>query len=60
MDFDLLAEAAQLGTQHETVPYQIGQWPACAIFTFDGDSKLAGERVYFDGASLLKQLGVLA
>ena len=34
--------------------------PACAIFAFDGEGKLAGERVYFDGALLLKQLGVLA
>jgi hypothetical protein len=33
--------------------------PACAIFTFDGEGKLAGERVYFDGALLLQQLGVL-
>jgi steroid delta-isomerase-like uncharacterized protein len=35
-------------------------FPACAIFCFDGDGKLAGERVYFDGASLQQQLGVLA
>lgn len=34
--------------------------PACAIFAFDGEGKLAGERVYFDAALLLKQLGVLA
>lgn len=34
--------------------------PLCAIFEFDGEEKLAGERVYFDGASLLRQLGVLS
>lgn len=33
--------------------------PACAIFTFDGEGKLAGEKVYFDGALVLQQLGVL-
>lgn len=32
--------------------------PACAIFTFDDAGKLAGERVYLDFASVLKQLGV--
>jgi hypothetical protein len=30
--------------------------PACAVFTFDAEEKLAGERVYFDGALLLRQL----
>ena len=34
--------------------------PACAIFPFDDDGKLAGEKVYFDGTILLKQLGVLS
>jgi SnoaL-like polyketide cyclase len=34
--------------------------PVCAIFDFDEEGKLAGERVYFDGALLLQQLGILA
>jgi steroid delta-isomerase-like uncharacterized protein len=34
--------------------------PVCAIFDFDGDGTLAGERVYFDGALMLQQLGILA
>jgi hypothetical protein len=33
--------------------------PLWAIFEFDGEEKLSGERVYFDGAVLLPQLGVL-
>ncbi len=33
--------------------------PACAIFTFDDAGKLAGERVYLDFASVLRQLGAL-
>ena len=32
----------------------------CTIYTFDEDNKLVGENVYFDGALLLRQLGVLA
>lgn len=34
--------------------------PLCAVFVFDGEGKLAGERVYMDGALLLRQLGVLS
>lgn len=33
--------------------------PACAIFTFDEEGKLAGERVYTDFTVVLRQLGVL-
>lgn len=31
----------------------------CTVYKFDEDGKLAGEHVYFDTGSLLKQLGVL-
>lgn len=34
--------------------------PLCAVFPFDGEGRLTGERVYLDGALLLKQLGVLS
>jgi steroid delta-isomerase-like uncharacterized protein len=34
--------------------------PLCAVFPFDGEGKLTGERVYLDGALLLSQLGVLS
>jgi steroid delta-isomerase-like uncharacterized protein len=34
--------------------------PLCAVLPFDEDGKLAGERVYLDGALLLKHLGVLS
>ena len=30
--------------------------PACAVVGFDNEDKVAGERVYFDGASLMQQL----
>jgi steroid delta-isomerase-like uncharacterized protein len=32
--------------------------PLCGIFTFDDDNRLAGERAYYDRATLLRQLGI--
>jgi steroid delta-isomerase-like uncharacterized protein len=32
--------------------------PLCGIFTFDDEDRLAGERAYYDRATLLRQLGV--
>jgi len=32
--------------------------PLCGIFTFDSDDRLAGERIYYDRAAVLSQLGV--
>jgi steroid delta-isomerase-like uncharacterized protein len=32
--------------------------PLCAIFTFDENERLAGERIYYDRATVLRQLGV--
>ena len=32
--------------------------PLCGIYTFDEDDRLAGERIYYDRATLLRQLGV--
>jgi steroid delta-isomerase-like uncharacterized protein len=34
--------------------------PLCAIFTFDAENKVAGERVYFDAAAVLQQIGALS
>ena len=33
--------------------------PLCAIFTFDDANKIASERVYFDAATVLRQIGAL-
>lgn len=33
--------------------------PLCAIFTFDANNQVASERVYFDAATVLQQIGVL-
>jgi steroid delta-isomerase-like uncharacterized protein len=32
--------------------------PLCGIYTFDGDDQLAGEKIYYDRATVLRQLGV--
>jgi steroid delta-isomerase-like uncharacterized protein len=32
--------------------------PLCAIFTFDEEDRLAGEKIYYDRATVLRQLGM--
>lgn len=32
--------------------------PLCGIYTFDGEGRLAGERIYYDRGTVLRQLGV--
>jgi steroid delta-isomerase-like uncharacterized protein len=32
--------------------------PLCGVYTFDSDDRLAGERIYYDRATVLRQLGV--
>lgn len=32
--------------------------PLCGVFTFDGNDRLSGERIYYDRATVLRQLGV--
>ena len=32
--------------------------PLCAVYTFDDGDRLAGERIYYDRATVLRQLGV--
>ena len=33
-------------------------FPLCGIFTFDDSNRLKGERIYYDRATVLRQLGV--
>ena len=35
-------------------------FPLCAVFTFDEQDRLAGERIYYDRATVLRQFGVLS
>jgi steroid delta-isomerase-like uncharacterized protein len=49
---------------------QLGEWrglpatgrrvdvPLCGIYTFDAHDRLAGEKIYYDRATVLRQLGV--
>jgi steroid delta-isomerase-like uncharacterized protein len=34
------------------------EFPLCAVYTFGADDKLAGERIYYDRATVLRQLGL--
>ena len=34
------------------------EFPLCGIFSFDDQGKLAGERIYYDRGSVLKQVGL--
>jgi steroid delta-isomerase-like uncharacterized protein len=34
------------------------EFPVCGVYTFDADDHLAGEKIYYDRATILKQLGV--
>ena len=62
-DDAIVLEVAIRGTQ-------LGEWrglpatgrrveiPLCAVYTFNADDRLAGERIYYDRGTVLKQLGV--
>jgi steroid delta-isomerase-like uncharacterized protein len=34
------------------------QFPLCGVYTFDANDRLAGERIYYDRGTVLRQLGV--
>jgi SnoaL-like polyketide cyclase len=34
------------------------EFPLCGIYTFDANDRLAGERIYYDRALVLRQLGL--
>jgi steroid delta-isomerase-like uncharacterized protein len=34
-------------------------FPLCGIFTFDSEDRILGERIYYDRASVFRQLGIL-
>jgi steroid delta-isomerase-like uncharacterized protein len=36
------------------------EFPLCAVFTFDENDRMVGERIYYDRATVLRQLGVLS
>jgi hypothetical protein len=34
------------------------EFPLCGVYTFDPDDRLAGEKIYYDRATVLRHLGV--
>jgi steroid delta-isomerase-like uncharacterized protein len=32
--------------------------PLCGVYTFDGNDRLAGEKIYYDRATVLRQMGI--
>jgi steroid delta-isomerase-like uncharacterized protein len=34
------------------------EFPLCGVYTFDADDRLAGERIYYDRGTVLRQLGL--
>jgi steroid delta-isomerase-like uncharacterized protein len=34
------------------------EFPVCGVYTFDADDRLAGEKIYYDRGTVLRQLGV--
>lgn len=34
------------------------RFPLCGIFTFDEEDRLAGEKIYYDRATVLRQVGI--
>ena len=35
-------------------------FPLCAVYTFDDQERLAGERIYYDRTTVLRQLGIVS
>ena len=35
-------------------------FPLCAVYTFDDQDRLAGERIYYDRTTVLRQLGIVS
>ena len=34
------------------------EFPLCGVYTFDADDRLAGEKIYYDRGTVLRQIGV--
>ena len=34
------------------------EFPLCVVYTLDADDRLAGEKIYYDRGTVLRQLGV--
>ena len=56
---EVMIRGTQLGSWRSLPPTgRRIEFPLCGIYTFDADDRLAGERIYYDRATVLRQLGV--
>lgn len=57
---ECLISGTHLGVWRELPPTgRRLEFPLCAFYTFDEDDRLTSERIYYDRATVLQQLGVL-
>ena len=56
---EVLIRGAQLGAWRGLPPTgRRVEIPLCGVYTFDENDRLAGERIYYDRGTVLRQLGV--
>jgi steroid delta-isomerase-like uncharacterized protein len=56
---EIVVQGRHLGSWRGLRPTgRLIQFPVCSIFTFDDDDRLAGEKIYYDRATIMRQLGV--
>jgi len=56
---DVVIGGHQLGSWRGLAPTgRPIEFPLCGIYTFDADDRLAGEKIYYDRVTVLRQLGV--
>jgi steroid delta-isomerase-like uncharacterized protein len=56
---EVLIRGTHLGGWRGLPPTGRGvEFPLCGVYTFDADDRLAGEKIYYDRGTVLRQLGV--
>jgi steroid delta-isomerase-like uncharacterized protein len=56
---EVLIRGTQLGSWRGLPPTgRRVEFPLCGVYTFDAHNRLAGERIYYDRSTVLRQLGV--
>src|SRR3984885_15224489 len=56
---EVLIRGTQLGSWRGLPPTgRRIEFPLCGVYTFDAHNRLAGERIYYDRGTVLRQLGV--
>lgn len=56
---EVMIRGTQLGSWRGLLPTgRRVEVPLCGVYTFDKDDRLSGERIYYDRATVLAQLGV--